>query len=757
MPTYTIITGKGSATYTVSTGARGPAGTGGASVWGTITGTLSDQTDLQAALNAISSSGVQDGNKGSITVASSGTVWTINSGAITNAMLAGSIEDGKISSAATWNAKQDALVSGTNIKTINGESILGSGNIEVSGGDLTSGPVTSSGGVSAIADGALSQAKTTGLVTTLTDLNNHATSTSNPHSVTKSQVGLGSVENTALSTWPGSFNITNLGNVTNGTWNATPIADARIASATTWNAKQAALVSGTNIKTINGESILGSGDITVAGSEVTPTDLSGGTVLTVGGIYFDSFSANRTLTFTGTATDGKTISLTFDASAEVVLTIPTSYRLGDTGTTTSITFPIGNHILKWTRLDGRWYVADSAWEESSTPGDTTPPNLTSVSGTETGTTTATLSATTDEDNGTIYWYVGTEFASPPDASAMVDGTDAEFHTSAAVSSTGEKTANATGLTADTVYQFWVMHRDAANNDSDIENYQYFTTDAADATAPTISSVSPTDNATGVAIANNLTAVFSENVSFNGGSVTGAVVLRKNDGGWIDVESFDLPGDIGTGAGQISISGDTLTINPTADLTNSMEYAVRIASNAIKDGSDNYYGGIANDTMWSFTTAAATSTSYANTGGTGDRQAIITTIASAGLMGGDGNTFRLVNGNMSESNTYFINNLSLSGSVFLRFDFGSGASKVIDEAKFYQQNGTSHGTWKWQGSNNGTDWTDIGSSFTLGGATTQTITALSGNTTGYRYYQIVGVSGVTSNNPYLYEFEFKISA
>lgn len=31
----------------------------------------------------------------------------------------------------TWNGKQDALVSGTNIKTINGTSILGSGNLEV--------------------------------------------------------------------------------------------------------------------------------------------------------------------------------------------------------------------------------------------------------------------------------------------------------------------------------------------------------------------------------------------------------------------------------------------------------------------------------------------------------------------------------------------------------------------------------------------------------------------------------------------------
>ena len=35
---------------------------------------------------------------------------------------------------ATWNGKQEALVSGTNIKTINNESILGGGNINIQGG-----------------------------------------------------------------------------------------------------------------------------------------------------------------------------------------------------------------------------------------------------------------------------------------------------------------------------------------------------------------------------------------------------------------------------------------------------------------------------------------------------------------------------------------------------------------------------------------------------------------------------------------------
>jgi hypothetical protein len=44
--------------------------------------------------------------------------------------------------------------------------------------------------------------------------------------VSKSDVGLGSVENTALSTWAGSTNMTTLGTIATGTWNGTDIAVA---------------------------------------------------------------------------------------------------------------------------------------------------------------------------------------------------------------------------------------------------------------------------------------------------------------------------------------------------------------------------------------------------------------------------------------------------------------------------------------------------------------------------------------------------
>ena len=75
----TSISG-GVATNTAITGAQIiAAASGGSATWGDITGTLSSQTDLQTALNG----------------------------------------------------KQDTLVSGTNIKTVNGNSLIGSGNVNI--------------------------------------------------------------------------------------------------------------------------------------------------------------------------------------------------------------------------------------------------------------------------------------------------------------------------------------------------------------------------------------------------------------------------------------------------------------------------------------------------------------------------------------------------------------------------------------------------------------------------------------------------
>lgn len=148
-----------------------------------------------------------------------------------------------------------------------------------------------------------------------------------------------------------------------------------------------------------------------------------------------------------------------------------------------------------------------------------------------------------------------------------------------------------------------------------------------------------------------------------------------------------------------------------------------------------------------------STSYSNPGGTGARSGIITlsTGGPAGGFGfgGTGDINDLIDGTLNDE-TWFGNNETLK---WIRFDFGT--AKVIDEFKWYQDNATSQGTWSWEGSNDGTSFTTIGASFTLGGAVICTVART--NSTAYRYYRLIETPGATSNSPFIREIEFKISA
>jgi hypothetical protein len=76
-------------------------------------------------------------------VSGSGSIWTIDNGAVTDVKVT-DVAATKVTEDSThrfvtdaekttWNGKQNALVSGTNIKTINSTSLLGSGDIAING------------------------------------------------------------------------------------------------------------------------------------------------------------------------------------------------------------------------------------------------------------------------------------------------------------------------------------------------------------------------------------------------------------------------------------------------------------------------------------------------------------------------------------------------------------------------------------------------------------------------------------------------
>lgn len=73
-------------------------------------------------------------------------------------------------------------------------------------------------------------ANTNAITSLSSTLTSHTGDTSNPHKVTKAQVELGNVENTALSTWAGTSNITTLGTIATGTWHGSKIANDYLAN-----------------------------------------------------------------------------------------------------------------------------------------------------------------------------------------------------------------------------------------------------------------------------------------------------------------------------------------------------------------------------------------------------------------------------------------------------------------------------------------------------------------------------------------------
>ena len=112
---------------------------------------------------------------------------------------------------------------------------------------------------------------------------------------------------------------------------------------------------------------------------------------------------------------------------------------------------------------------------------------------------------------------------------------------------------------------------------------------ADITPPTLSSSTPSDGATAVGVSSNIVLTFSENIAAG----TGNIVISD---GASDTRTIPV------GDAQISISGATLTINPTADLNSSTGYYVQVASTAVDDLSSNSYAGISDTTTLNFTTA-----------------------------------------------------------------------------------------------------------------------------------------------------------
>jgi Ca2+-binding RTX toxin-like protein len=131
----------------------------------------------------------------------------------------------------------------------------------------------------------------------------------------------------------------------------------------------------------------------------------------------------------------------------------------------------------------------------------------------------------------------------------------------------------------------IANRDGTDLLGGIEKFRFADTGwidyPADITEPTVTAYTPAVGATNVAVGSNLVLTFSEAILQGAGTIA----IRQETATGTIIESFNA-----ATSDRLTISGTTLTIDPTADLASSNHYVVTLAAGAITDYSGNDFSG-----------------------------------------------------------------------------------------------------------------------------------------------------------------------
>lgn len=111
----------------------------------------------------------------------------------------------------------------------------------------------------------------------------------------------------------------------------------------------------------------------------------------------------------------------------------------------------------------------------------------------------------------------------------------------------------------------------------------------DGKAPVISSLSPGNTASDIQVNSDLTLTFDESVT-NG---TGNIAIYKSTGEVVEI--------IAATSANVTVSSNTVTINPLNDFLGETQYYILVDPTAITDLAGNSFAGIAAIDAWSFTT------------------------------------------------------------------------------------------------------------------------------------------------------------
>lgn len=306
--------------------------------------------------------------------------------------------------------------------------------------------------------------------------------------------------------------------------------------------------------------------------------------------------------------------------------LPTGLSIDSSGTMTGTpTTVTADATYTLTMEDEYGRETSDTFTLETVAGDTTAPTVTITAGTQQSDGSLELTFTDLTEDGTmgIVWTSSDQSAVSASAvRAAAEGdtalTDQLSVETQAVTVGGGPYTVTDGLPSgqdETVY-YQIVLWDSAGNISSVSSGSV----TLDTTDPTVSTLSPADGATDVAVNENIVMTFSEAMKQQG------TVTLKNVGG-ATIETFDLSTD-GTWS-----SGDTVwTGNPASDFTNSASLAVQWSG--LEDTKGNALANNSIDTTWSFDVAAAASSLQIKATGTGQTYGSTTTIQTDAAVAGD---------------------------------------------------------------------------------------------------------------------------
>jgi hypothetical protein len=323
-------------------------------------------------------------------------------------------------------------------------------------------------------------------------------------------------------------------------------------------------------------------------SAVSPANGATGVVIntTVSATFNEAINAATVTAATVELRDAgnNLIPATLNTSSGVVTLTPSSPLANST--TFTLTIKGGSSGVK--DLSGNALVNDFVSSFTTVIIDVTPPAISSVTPVDGATgvsLTTTVTATFNE-----------AISAATITAANVQLKDAGNNTIAATLNTSSNVVTLTpsaALNNSIVYTVTIKGgttgvKDIAGN-ALVNDFAWSFTTVADLIAPTVTTVSPTNGATGVSATTTVTATLSE--AINASTVTGTTVQLKDPGNNIITATLNT-------------SSNLITLTPSAALVNSAVYTVTIkgGTNGVKDLAGN---ALVNDFNWTFTTVSAT--------------------------------------------------------------------------------------------------------------------------------------------------------